>query len=943
MHKRSEINAPPLITTKLHRPLVTGDHVERPRLTQRLQRGLSQPFTLVCAGAGFGKTTLVSAWLAANDERRTLNDEAGTLEIAGRHPSSFIPHHFPYAWLSLDSHDSDLAGFLTYFIAALRTMFPDVCAGTLDLIRARTDPPLDVLAASLINEIALLPERCVVVLDDFGAVRGEAVPELFDRLLPHWPRPLHMVLISRYNPPLPLARLRAAGQITEIRSRDLRFSHEETLAYLAMALPEPLSPSAVAALEQRHEGWIAGLQLAALALRALGEGEPSEAIASLGDADAAEYLVDEVLLRQPLAIQTFLLKTSILDRFCASLCEAVTASDDPDCAAQTCLEWIERANLFVIPLDQRHGWYRYHHLFQEMLRKRLQERFAHEEVLCLHRNAADWFAREGLTDEALHHALAAGDQEKAAGMIERQLCDALNRDDRPALERWLSLLPPALVARRPWLLMLKAWVYSLGWQLDAVDRVLKQVEALIGEKDESTAPDEGQADVQTLRAQIMTLRAQEAYMTNQPARALALCQQSLALLPASWTYARGGSALYQAMSMQALGQGDEAERTFLDHYAALENRSDAYAIRILFGLVVVRFQMGRLELARQAAQEMLHQATRSRLPVLQGWAHYYLARVYYQWNELDLARQHFAELLDKRYVVHAHAARNGMIGLAQVHAAAGQFAQAWQAWETLSHFDLDLTGRETEETRSLRARLRLMQQGDVAAAYRWADAFTAPLPDRPLLWLQHPHITRARILLARGTAADVQQTLEIADAYQALAERTHCTRAVITAMLVRALALAKQGKARAAGETLQQAVQLAQPNGFIRVFVDLGPAMQDLLGQMAARGAAGAAVQPILAAFPERAAGPAAKDAAGQPAPPGAQRAAGLTEPLTMREREILLLLREPHSGKEIAHKLFISTTTLKRHTANIYGKFGVHNRWDAVAEAERLGILPPR
>lgn len=909
-----------LITTKLHRPLVTGNHVERSRLTQQLQRGLSQPLTLVCAGAGFGKTTLVSCWLSV------LEEQQGQAQGALRS-----------AWLSLDSHDSDLASFLTYFIAALRTRFPDACAGTLNLIGARTDPPPGLLAATLINEIALLPEPFVVVLDDFGCLRGEAVPELLNLLLQHWPPSMHMVLISRYNPPLSLARLRANGQISEIRSRDLRFTREETLAYLAMVLPEPPNPSVLAALEHRNEGWIAGLQLAALALRGLSEGEPSEAIIAVGEADAAEYLVDEVLLGQPPTIQAFLLKTSILDRFCVSLCEAVAAHDDPDCAAQTCLEWIERANLFVIPLDPRQRWYRYHHLFQKMLHKRLHERFTQEEVLRLHRNAADWFAGQGLIDEALHHALVAGDQDRVVSLMESQLCEALNRDDRPTLERWLSLLPPELVERRPWLLMLKAWVFSLGWQLDAVGRVLRQAEALIREQGELLGPEEQPADVQALAAQIATLRGQEAYMDNQPARALALCQQSLALLPASWKYARGGSVLYQAMSMQALGQGDEAERWLLDQYTALEDRSNAYAIRILFGLAVIRYQMGCLELARQAAQEMLHQATRSRLPVLQGWARYYLARVHYQWNDLDLAQHHFAEVSDQRYFVHAHAARNGMIGLTQVYAVTGEFAQAWKTWETLSQFDLDLTGHETEETRSLRARL-LLQQGDVAAACRWADAFNQPMPDRPLIWLQHPHITKARILLARRLPADLREALAIVDAYYALADRTHSVQSKINILLIRALALEAQGQAASAMAALQEAVKLARPGGFVRAFVDSGPAMQSLLWQLAAQYLADDAVHTILTAFPA----PANAKAQTGPVSRARRTADGLVEPLTMREREILVLLRKPLSGKEIAHKLFISNTTLKRHTANIYGKLGVHNRWDAVAAAERLGILPP-
>jgi LuxR family maltose regulon positive regulatory protein len=931
---------PTLITTKLHRPLVAGDHVDRPRLLQQLQRGLSQSLTLVCAGAGFGKTTLVSCWLAQNDERAPINDEAGTAETSDLHRSSFIPHRFPSAWLSLDAQDSDLMGFVTYLVAALRTMFPDACAATLDLIRAQMEPPPALLAVTLINELALLPDRCVLVLDDFGAIQGEAVPELLNKLLQHWPPPLHLVLISRHNPPLPLARLRARGQITEIRSRDLRFTAEEAAAYLDLALAAPLSQPVRAALEQRTEGWIAGLQLAALALRTWSDAEFDEAHVPVGDADAVQYLVDEVLSGQPRAVQDFLLKTSILDRFCASLCEAVAGDEDAAWPARESLAWIEQANLFIVPLDRRQQWYRYHHLFQEMLRRRLLERWGADEVRRLNRCAAVWLATEGQIDEALRHALAAGEQHQAAELLERQLCDALNHDEWPALARKLRLLPEALVERRHWLLMTKAWTLSSSWQLGALSRVLDQIEALLAGDGEGALPADDLQNLPALRGQVAALRAQQSYHRNRPANALAYCEEALALLPRQWLYPRGGAMLYLGMSMQALGQWQAAERLLLAEYEGLTDRTDAYALRILFGLAFIHFQEGQLERASQAAHELLYQAESGRLPVSRGWAHYVLARTAYQRNDLDLAARRFGELVDKRYRVHAHAARNGMIGLVHIHAVTGKIDAAWQAWQLLSQFDLDLTGHETEETRSLRAWLHL-RQGDLVSAGRWADAFNAPVPDRPLIWMHHPHVTKVRVLLARGAPADLQSALEIANEFYEVAQRTHNALASAKGLLLRALALAAQGHAEAARAALRQAVELAQPGGFIRLFVDPGPGVQALLRQLAGEETSSQAIQRILAAFPDVQSG-SAGEAVAQPAP-RSLKVAGLVESLTTREREILLLLREPLSGKEIANRLFISTTTFKRHTANIYGKLDVHNRWDAVAAAEALGILPPR
>ncbi len=912
-----------LITTKLHRPRVSSEHVERPRLLQQLQRGLSQPLTLVCAGAGFGKTTLVSCWLSS-------------LEAAGGPEARAVPS----AWLSLDAQDSEVGRFVAYLVAALRTIFPDACSATLDLVHTRTEPPVELLAATLVNEIAQLPERFVLVLDDFGAISGGAVPELLNRWLQHWPPTMHLVLISRYSPALALARLRANGQITEIRSRDLRFTAEETAAYLNRALPAPLSQPAQATLEQRAEGWIAGLQLAVLALRAMSDADIDEAIGAVAEVDAVQYLVDEVLEHQPPAIQSFLLKTSLLDRFCVSLCEAVVGREDGGWTAQESLAWIEQANLFVISMDYQREWFRYHHLFREMLRQRLQHRVDPEEVTRLHRAAAQWFAEKGLIEEALGHARAAGDLAQAARFMEDALCDVLNREDWPALERWLRLLPEQSVESHPGTLLIRAWSLHWSYQLDAIPQVLDQVEKLIEEAGQHSSPAEHAGDLPTLRGQIALLRAQDAYMHNQPARALAYCQDALALLPKTWLYGRGSAMLYTGMSMQALGQGDEAERLLRTQYERLADKTNNYAIRLLFGLTSVHYQSGQLELARQAAQGMLHQAVSSRLPVLQGWAYYYLAKVHYQWNDLDQAGHYFGKLVDKRYVIHSQAARNGYVGLALALQAQGESGEAWDTLELLSRFDLDLVGRESHATGALRARLALAQ-GDLDLALRWADSFAGPPPDRPLIWVQQPHLVKAQILLARGEKADIQSAREIADAIYAIAERTTSTNFKIASLAVRALALDAARQADAAQAALRRAVALAQPGGFLRVFVDLGPRMQALLRHMAGDEAFSDFVQRILATFPDTPA-ETARASAALPAS-GSLKVARLVEPLTMREREILQLLRQPLSGKEIAHSLFISPTTFKRHTANIYGKLGVHNRWDAVAAAEALGILPPR
>ena len=458
-----------LLFTKLHRPPVTGDRVDRPRLIEMLNRGLQQgPLSLVCAAAGFGKTTLVSSWI-----------ESLTAGRGGVTPP------LPAAWLSLDESDSDLVVFLRYFVAAIRTVFPESCAETLALLGAPQPTSQAPLVVALSNEIERLPARFVLVLDDYYAIRGEAVHDFLSELLRHWPQRLHLVLISRSNPPLPLANLRAKGQVTEIRTRDLRFTPEEAAAFLDKALPAPLSQSAVALLDQRLEGWIAGLRLVTLSLRAGADAETELAGLSGTNVEIADYLVDEVMSCQTPAILRFLLVTSILDRFCAALCEcvlgSVAGSDGPPCDVPACIQWLESNNLFVIPLDNDRQWYRYHHLFQELLQRRLLAEVGPEQVTELHRRAAAWFVGQGLIDEALHHALAADDLDLAARLMEAGLCDVLNREDRSTLDRWLRLLPEEFIQRRPWLLMIKAYAFQFSWQLPAVWKLLGQIEALLDE------------------------------------------------------------------------------------------------------------------------------------------------------------------------------------------------------------------------------------------------------------------------------------------------------------------------------------------------------------------------------------------------------------------------------------------------------------------------------
>jgi LuxR family transcriptional regulator, maltose regulon positive regulatory protein len=510
-----------LLQTKLHRPHKPHDLVERTRLVEWLNDGIDHPLTLICAPAGYGKTTLICTWL----ERMSAGRDKGT---------AFLPS----AWLSLDEDESDLYLFLRYFIAALHTIYADVCVETLRLLQAGQQPPAEVLYTTFCNELTTLPGEVILVLDDYQFIHGKAVNSLLVEFARHWPEPLHLVLISRIDPPLPLAVLRAKGQLREIRTQDLRFTPEETATYLNKAQFISLSLATLNVLEERFEGWPAGLHLAALSLRSTNSQESVQLVLSNENANITGFLLDEVLTHQYPMIHSFLLKTSILDRFCADLCEAVIGDMDITWNVRACLDWIERSELFLISLDNRREWYRYHHLFQQFLKQRLPAEVVFEEVNDLHRRASAWFDEHGLIEEALQHALAAGDFVLAARQMSDGLRDVINRVDKPTLERWLRLLPEERIERHPEILMIRAWALQFMWRLDLQAQVLQRVEESL---DSSAGVPLPADDLQLLHAQILLLKAQHAYFSNQPTRAIDCCQQALAILPLSWIFGRGAA------------------------------------------------------------------------------------------------------------------------------------------------------------------------------------------------------------------------------------------------------------------------------------------------------------------------------------------------------------------------------------------------------------------
>ena len=519
-----------LLQTKLHRPRLRRKLVHRSRLLEKLDKSPNRPLTIVCAPAGFGKTTLVSEWI----ERMEGGQTPGSVRL-------------PAAWLSLEPGDNDITILMSYLIAALRSIFKDACGETFNLVHAASPPPLSTLTISLCNEIEQLPTGFILVLDDYHAVQQQAVSELINGLVQHRPGPLHLVLISRYAPSLSLARLRANDQLVEIRSRDLRFGVEETARFLDQELEAPLSENVVEKIDYRLEGWIGALRLVILSHRSPAAIESFLSTAVDSDEALADYLMDEVLSQQVPAIQSFLLKTSILDRFCVPLCEAVIGDGDPAWTVSACVDALERSELFIIPLDDRKQWYRFHHLVRDLLRKKLSDEKSPDQINQLHLGASAWLKQQGLIEEALQQALQANALEAAAAIMIEGLPDLLNCEDRRTLERWQNLLPEEFVQRQPWLLMIRLWARGFSWQPKLIKKLYQQIETLL---DEKAGVQQSAESLALLRGQLAVEKAQEAYFQNQPALAITLCREALALLPRSWTYLRGAAMLYLGMCMQ---------------------------------------------------------------------------------------------------------------------------------------------------------------------------------------------------------------------------------------------------------------------------------------------------------------------------------------------------------------------------------------------------------
>jgi LuxR family maltose regulon positive regulatory protein len=840
-----------------------------------LDSGLHRKLTLVSAPAGYGKTTLIAEWLRDVTQAVT--------------------------WLSLDDMDNDPARFLTYFLGALQQIDKRVGHETKALLQAPQPPPAEILMTTLINDISSISRSFIFAIDDYHVIQTLPIHQQLSFILEHQPGQMHLVLMTREDPPLPLARLRVRNQMTEIRQNDLSFTRQESADFLRSVMGLDISPEVVSALESRTEGWIAGLQLAALSMR--GRDDLQDFIQEFTGSNryVLDYLIEEVFQQQSATVRDFLLKTSILNRLCGALCDAITDKT----GSQDLLETLDQSNLFIIPLDQSRTWYRYHRLFAELLHHRLRTQDVYSET-SLHQRAGQWYENEGFIQEAIEHTLASSDWERSVKLILNASSDLLKRGEIVTLLGWYSRFPRDVLLSRPKLCSEYSWALILSGQFENAEFYLNHAEQSI-------------QDDPAFLGQIVTAQAYLARAQGDNLRMVELSQRALSLLPRSDIATRCIVATNLGIAYWHSGQMADAEQALseaLETARATENHYAAITTLIFQGMgLAVR---GQLRQAALRMQQAIHEG--GKIPIL-GLAYLNLSILQYEWNNLEECEEflHKAIQISDQYRNDEILVSCGMIQ-ARLKMAQGDLDSAAEvlenAWQRIG--DGDIPTQMIPRVAATQVHLAL-KQNDLEDARRWGDQLDENVDCYPYYRFFNP--TQAHLMLADNKHDTA--VVYLAQCYDKASQAEWRYGEIAVRTLQSLAAPTHEG----AYQFLKDALRLAQSEGFIRTFVDTGKALAPHLQEAAKRGIAPDYVGRILAAMDETP----EKMAAGQHS---------LTKPLSERELEVLRLVAAGLSNRQIAEKLVISPGTVKTHVHNVCGKLDVRNRVEAAARSKELGLV---
>jgi LuxR family transcriptional regulator, maltose regulon positive regulatory protein len=904
----------PILATKLYIPPPPPKIVVRPRLIDRLNEGLAvgRKLTLISAPAGFGKSTLVSEWLTR----------------CGRSA----------AWLSLDDNDHDPVRFLIYLTSALQSISSNSGAGILESLQSPQPAPIEAILTALLNEFTAIPTGFILVLDDYHVVDAKAIDEALTFLVDHLPPQMHLVITTREDPALPIPRLRARGQVTELRAADLRFTPAEAAGFLNQVMGFNLSVDDVAALETRTEGWIAGLQLAALSMQGHRDAHAFIRAFSGDHRYIVDYLVEEVLKRQPEPIRNFLLQTAILDRLTGSLCEAVTGQS----GGEARLETLQRGNFFIIPLDDQRHWYRYHYLFADVLRMHLISEYP-DQVSVLHQRASEWYERNGSVADAIHHALAAKDFDRAAELIERAMPAMRQSRQEATLLGWFQALPDGVFQHRPVLNVHYVGTLLQTGQFDGVESRLRDAERWLAAsedlRDRPVFVDE--EDFRRLPGSVAMYHAAIALAQGDVENTMKHARQVLELSRENDDFMRGAASSLLGLASWTSGDLETAHQMYSNGMAHLQRTG--FISDVIGGSVTladIRITQGRLREAMRTYERGLQLATQQGMPAQRGAAdmHVGMSELYRERDDVQAATQHLLKSQELGEF-------NGLpknpyrwrVVMARIRQVQGDLEGALDLLHEAERLYLSDFSPNVRPIAALRTRVWIAQ-GRLDEALEWARERKLSIED-PLSYLREfEHITLARLLVVRykgnHTDQSILDAIGLLERLLKAAEAGGRTGSAIEILILQALAQQLQGHSSSALIPLQQALMLAEPEGYARIFLDEGSSMEQLLREAATRKITPDYTRRLLKAFDEH------QNESGESYPSTSPVSQPLIEPLSQRELEVLRLFNTELSGPEIARELVVALSTVRTHTKSIYSKLNVSSRQAAVKRATELGLI---
>lgn len=904
----------PFLRTKLHRPPVAKDHLHRQHLLDRLDERRHRPLTLVSAPAGYGKSTLLSCWLESCN--------------------------CPSAWISLDASDNDLQIFMTYLIESIESMFPGSVKDLRALMKGTNMPSAGMLATSLINHLYEIDDNFILVLDDYHLIQDKNVHELVYQMLIHPPEAMHLVVATRRDPPFTISGMRAKGQMTEIRVPDLQFSSAEVVTFLRRVMKMEVDDHTAALIEEKTEGWVAGLRLAVLSVRQ--RSDLQRIVASLPDNNryVMDYIISEVISNQPEEIQKYLLSTAILNRFCAPLCESLCLPPDGSAECQLSgrqfISELEKENMFLIPLDDRRRWYRYHHLFRQLLQGEMRRKFASEVIKGLNNKAGLWFDENEFPDEALPHFLAANNIEAARQLIIRRRHDLIQKEKWHQLNLWVETIPKYHVDIDPELLVINAWLHENRERYDEMHTTIRKIEQLLDDEAARTK------STDSLYGEVDALKSAEFYLQGEVERAKQHASRAIQRIPANHLHERSFAILIYAFTCQMEGDAHRARQTIHEALHGHETAGSIYTARLLLTLSFIDWLEGDLTGVQRNASLWLKLGHTVDLLESAAFAHYHLGMAAYYLADTEEACLHLAAAIKNGQLVDPNTYLHASCALALLYQSENQPENADEIAQSLVEYAMQLDNAQLLGSANALTGELAMRRGHLSEAIKWARVFPSETTKQALRFFV-PQFTQAKIFIAQGEPNAHRKAHALLNRLQDFFKSVHNTHCLIEVLTLKSMLHDAAGNQTAALAELEGALDLAHHSRRMRPFLDMGPWVFALLERIRSLGRFSGYIDRILAVH-DRIQKPTFEQTPSfQPSrrpTPSAHASQQLEEPLTNRELDIIHLLAERLSNKEIAEKLFIAPGTVKRHTKNIYRKLATHNRQETVAKARAIGLL---